>query len=333
MIARAMTQDIRSQPAMLDRSWQAWQQRAAELTSRLAGRANVVLLGRDSAAHACPFGSYLFAAFGGPHPVELRPWVSAGSTSEVVNAARWDDAVALAYSTPLDNTEIATAARWLRDRGAHVIGVTANAAPEGHLERAAHELFRLEIGVENALVATKTFCAQLFGTAALCNLALNDAAPRSAASMQAILESDVAERLVAFLAGARQIVWVSRGPAVAAALDGALKVQQVAGRLAAGYASPELLHGPISALTPDDRVVLLSDRTDVADSLTAVAVSLLAKHVPFVVVGPLNADEGGRLDVSIRVPMPPQRWARTSILALVAQLAALGLADRGPDAR
>jgi len=45
-------------------------------------------------------------------------------------------------------------------------------------------------------------------------------------------------------------------------------------------------------------------------------------------VGPAAAKEGGKLEVSIRVPMPPQRWARTPILALVSQLAALGLAQR-----
>jgi glucosamine--fructose-6-phosphate aminotransferase (isomerizing) len=189
-------------------------------------------------------------------------------------------------------------------------------------------LFQLDVGQDESIPATRTFCAQLLGTAALCGLSLVDAARESAAAMRAILEGDLTERLADFLSGARQIVWVARGPSVAAALDAALKVQQAAGGLSTGYSSPEILHGPIRAVTPADRVVVLSDRGEVVDSLAAVGASLVAKHVPFAVVGPEDADESGRLAVSLRVPMPRQRWARTPVLALVSQLAALGLAQR-----
>jgi glutamine---fructose-6-phosphate transaminase (isomerizing) len=330
MIAAAMSRDIHAQPALLEHGWRSWQQQANHLTPRLGSRSNVVLVGRGSSAHACTFGSYLFAACGGPHPIEFRSWVSSDPRIEAANeATRWDEAVVLAYSAARDSTEVSTAARWLRGRGAHVIGVTTSPDPDSHLERAAHELFQLHVGPDEAVPASKTFCAQLFGTAALSGLSLDNAAVESAAAMRAILRSNVAERLVDFLRGARQIVWVARGPAVAAALDAALKVQQAAGRLSVGYSSPELLYGPIRAVTPEDRVVLLSDRGEVVDSLAAVAVSLVAKRIPFAVVGPADAEEGGRLEVSIPVPMPRQRWARTPILALVSQLAALGLARRG----
>jgi glucosamine--fructose-6-phosphate aminotransferase (isomerizing) len=310
---------------MLETHWRRWQEQATRLLPRLASRQEVVLVGRGSSAHACTFGSYLFTAHAGPHPIEFRAWVSADATIE---GARWDGAVALAYSASGHTTEVAAAARWLRDRGAHVIGVTATSQPDTHLERVAHELFRLEVEAESALPATKTFCAQLFGTAALCGLPLGDAATETAAAMRAILDSDGAvDPLVQFLSGARQIVWVARGPAVAAALDAALKVQEAASRLAVGYSSPELLHGPILALSPEDRVVLLSDRAEVVDSIAAVAVPLVARRIPFMVVGPDDTEDGGRLDVTMRVPMPAQRWARTTVLALVSQLVAMRLQE------
>lgn len=328
MITQALSRDIHSQPTMLERHWQRWQQQANRLAPQLASRRSVVLVGRGSSAHACTFGSYLFAASDGPHPIELRSWVSSDTASEGTSRrARWDDAVVLAYSASRDNTEVATAARWLRERGAYVIGITTNVHQDDQLERAAQELFQLDVGEEEAIPATKTFCAQIFGTAALSGQSLGDAALSSAGAMRAILKSDVPGKLVAFLSGARQIVWVARGPAVAAALDAALKVQQVVGSLSSGYSSPELLHGPIHAVGPEDRVVLLSDCDEVVDSLAAVAVSLLAKHVPFAVVGADHGQEGGRVEVSLRVPMPAQRWVRTPILALVAQLAAMGLAE------
>ncbi len=68
LITQALSRDIHSQPTTLERHWQGWQQQANRLAPQLASRRSVVLVGRGSSAHACTFGSHIFAASDGPPP-------------------------------------------------------------------------------------------------------------------------------------------------------------------------------------------------------------------------------------------------------------------------
>jgi glucosamine--fructose-6-phosphate aminotransferase (isomerizing) len=327
-----MAREIADTPAMLTQLAAGWQARADELQAAVTSRKHVVLIGRGTSGNACTFATYLFASHGGRHPIEFRPWVAWTD-----QPSDWSDAVALAFSASGNSTDVCRAAGWLKDRGAHVIGITSAGPPGCHLEGASHELFHLGVGPERAVPATKSFCAQLFASAALAGLPIVDAAADTAAAMTEALapgDDDAGARVAQFLAGARQAAWVARGPALAAALDAALKLQESAGLPATGYSSAEILHGPIGALSRDDRVVIVSDGPAVADSLRAVTISLLARDTPFAVLGPQDTDpeSDARLAVTIRVPMPAERWARTAVVAMVGQRAALHLArQRGLD--
>ncbi|MCA9680013.1 MAG: SIS domain-containing protein [Kofleriaceae bacterium] len=329
-----MSREIADQPAMLEQHAEAWQARADQLRPRLAARKHVVLVGRGTSGNACTFATYLFATMHGRHPIEFRPWVAGVTTA----GPSWDDAVVLAFSASGNSTDVSRAAAWLRDRGADVIGVTTAAEPGSHLGAICHELMHLEVGGERAVPATKSFCAQLFAAAALCGLPIVDAARDTAAAMRTILaagDDDQGARLAGFLDSARQAAWIARGPALAGALDAALKLQEAAGLPALGASSAEFMHGPIGALSPADRVVIIGDNDDVGDSLVPVVASLLARGTPFVVVGPPGAIADGRIAVSLPVPMPEAEWARTAVVAMLGQRAALQLAIRrglDPDA-
>lgn len=321
-----MGREIAEQPQMLRRCAKAWQARALELRPRIKGR-QLVLVGRGSSGNACTFAAYLDGLHSGRAPIELRPWI----VTQEVPRADWSDTTALVFSLSGESTDVAMTAGWLRDRGAHVIGVTNAERPDCRLGTASDELFHLGIGPERAVPATKSYCAQLVTAAALCGFPIEEAAEEIAQAIEALLVPDALTPVVDFLAEARTVVWIARGPALAAALDAALKLQETAAMPALAWSAAEYFHGPIRAAAAEDRVVLLADTEEPLDSVQAVATTLIGRGTPFLRVGPRSPT---RVDV-LSLQMPKERWARTPILAMLSQKVALSLAERrglDPDA-
>jgi len=77
--------------------------------------------------------------------------------------------------------------------------------------------------------------------------------------LQGILDrEEMVRRAAEEAVGARQVFFVGGGPAWPCALEGALKVQEMAHRPALTVELEAALHGPLVSLEPGDRVVLLA---------------------------------------------------------------------------
>ncbi len=319
-----MAIEIEEQPELLRRLSPGWEDSAQSCLEQLGERLNLILIGRGSSGNACTFASYLYSLAKGRPPIEFRPWVA---TQTEVPPASLNDCCAWAFSSSGQSTDVAHSAQWLRDRGAKVLGVSNADSPGCKLGESSDSLFRLGIGDERAIPATKSFNAQLFAAAALCGEPLQQAAEEVSAAMEQILAEGHSRQLTDFIAPARSVWWIARGPALGAALDAALKFQEAAGLPSVAYSAAESLHGPVGAISAKDRVVLFDDGPENASSLEAVRTRLLSRGTPVCrVVGPPQPRwaEGP----SIEIPMPSKRWARTPVLAFLAQLAALELAQR-----
>ena len=314
-----MAQEARSAPLVLRSQAARWQREAAAIRDRLADRPTTVLVGRGSSGNVCTFASYLFALQTGRQPVEFRPWL----TTQPLPDADWSDAVVYAFSYSGKSTDVAASAEWLRARGALVVAVSEGDAADAHLLKHAHHVIGLGCGPELSVPATKSVIAQLFVAAALAGYEVETAARQTAECLLRIDADGVPARLATFLAGARTVTWLARGPACGGALDAALKLQESVGVPAFGYSMAEYLHGPIAAASGDDRVVLFSGADEPMDSQQAVTTALLARGVPFVCLGSDQAHEA-----QLPLPFPDARWARTALLAYVAQLACAELAGQ-----
>jgi glucosamine--fructose-6-phosphate aminotransferase (isomerizing) len=120
--------------------------------------------------------------------------------------------------------------------------------------------------------------------------------------------------------------------ALAAALDASLKMQETAGIPAQPWSTAEFLHGPIGAMNPHDAAVLLSDAQRPSQSFEAVVKQLVTSGTRFLVVAG-ESDSPLPGDLTLRVPLPPVRWAATPVFCFLSQLVALELASRqGLDA-
>lgn len=319
MLKSLMAQEARSAPQVLRSQAQRWQREANTLRSLVAERQTVVLLGRGSSGNVCSFASYLFALQSGRQPIEFRPWL----TTQDLPAADWQDAVVYAFSYSGQSTDIAASAEWLRSRGALVVAVSEADSPDAHLLKPAHHRIHLGCGTEQAVPATKSVIAQLFVAAALAGYDIVEAAEQTAACLLQIDADGIPAQLATFLAGARTVTWLARGPSCGGALDAALKLQESVGVPAFGFSTAEYLHGPIAAASPADRVVIFSGADEPMASKQAVTAALLARAVPFICLG-----GNQRPEAQLPLPFPQARWARTALLAYIAQLACATLAER-----
>lgn len=319
MSSSTMAKEARSAPTVLRSEAARWQHEANAVRHQVAGRNSTVLLGRGSSGNVCTFAAYLFAMQSGRQPIEFRPWLATQSLPE----ADWSDAVVYAFSYSGQSTDIAASAQWLRAHGALVVAITEAGIADVHLLKHAHHVIRLGCGPELAVPATKSVIAQLFVAAALSGVDITLAAEQTAVCMQRIDADDVPSRLAAFLADARTVTWLARGPSIGGALDAALKLQESVGIPAFGYSTAEYLHGPIAAASSDDRVVLFSGADEPMESNQAVTTALLARGVPYITLGGNQTPEA-----QLPLPLPDARWARTSVLAYIAQLTCAELAGR-----
>ena len=314
-----MAQEARFSPIVLRSQAARWQREASDIIALAAGRKTAVLVGRGSSGNVCTFGSYLLALQTGRQPIEFRPWL----TTQSLPASDWSDSVVYAYSFSGNSTDVAASAEWLRARGALIVAVTGAEGPDAHLLRVAHHAIHLGCGPELAVPATKSVIAQLFIAAALAGFEIEQAAEQSAACMLQIDADGVALKLAEFLDGARTVTWLARGPSLGGALDAALKMQESVGVPAFGYSMAEYLHGPIASASAQDRVLLFSGADEPMESKQAVTAALLARGVPFLCLG---SDQTP--DAQLPLPFPQARWARTALLAYIAQLTCAELALR-----
>ncbi|MDD2882602.1 MAG: SIS domain-containing protein [Rhodoferax sp.] len=319
MLNSLMASEARFAPQVLVSQATRWQQEAVAIRRHVANRPTTVLLGRGSSGNVCSFATYLFALQSGRHPIEFRPWLATQPLPE----ADWSDAVVYAFSYSGKSTDIAASAEWLRARGALVVAVTQANTPDAHLLKHAHHNIHLGCGEEFAVPATKSVIAELFVAAALAGFDIELAAKQTADCMLHIDAAGVPAQLATFLAGARTVTWLARGPSFGGALDAALKLQESAGIPAFGFSTAEYLHGPIAAASPADRVVLFTASDEPMETKQAVAAALLARGVPFICMG-CNQSQ----DAQIPLPFPTARWARTALLAYIAQLTCATLAER-----
>jgi glucosamine--fructose-6-phosphate aminotransferase (isomerizing) len=311
-----MTLEIRAAPAILRAQAARWQREANIIRQLVADRPKAVLVGRGSSGNVCSFAAYVFALQTGLQPVEFRPWLTTQSLPE----ADWSDSVVYAFSCSGNSTDVAASAEWLRARGAIVVAISEASSVDVHLLPSAHHVIRLGCGPELSAVPTKSVIAELFVAAALAGVDIEHAAEQTASCMESIDATGLAKKLATFLDGARTVTWLARGPSVGAAMDAALKLQQCVGLPSFGYSMAEYLHGPIAAARADDRILFFSGADEPMDSKQALTSTLLARAIPFLCLG---SDQTP--DAQLPLPFPDARWARTVLLAYIAQLTCVEL--------
>jgi glucosamine--fructose-6-phosphate aminotransferase (isomerizing) len=167
-----------------------------------------------------------------------------------------------------ETADTLAALRHMKEHGVTTAGIIN--VPTSSMAREVDLLLPTHAGPEIGVASTKAFTCQLAVMAALAvNLArakgkLDDAEEReivrhlieAPAAINAALEHDEEiEAMAHKIAGARDVLYLGRGPDYPLALEGALKLKEISYIHAEGYASGEMKHGPIALI--DDAVPLI----------------------------------------------------------------------------
>ncbi len=264
-----MLKEIFEQPVVVAQTLASYvrpvEQRVAlpDMAFDLAGTERVAIVACGTASYVGMIGKYWIERFA-RLPVEV----------DVASEFRYRDPVLLpntlgvVVSQSGETADTLAALRHMKANGVTTAGIIN--VPTSSIAREVDLLLSTHAGPEIGVASTKAFTCQLAVMAALAvNLArarglLSEGEEReivrhlleAPAAINAALQHDAEiEAMAHTIAGARDVLYLGRGPEYPMALEGALKLKEISYIHAEGYASGEMKHGPIALI--DDSVPLI----------------------------------------------------------------------------
>jgi glutamine---fructose-6-phosphate transaminase (isomerizing) len=293
--------------------------------SGLVPRLGTLLVARGSSDHAAIYARYLIELVTGL-PVSIAPpslYTRYGSRPSLEG---W---VAVALSQSGETPEIVQTLRALVDCGARAVAVTNNVGSA--LAREAELVVDLHCGAERAVPATKTFTASIAAVGVLAAAWgtvpwTADDERRATAAVEAVLGSESAVEPAAHaIRDADVVTYLGRGFSYASALEGALKLREMTGRPAEGFAAADYLHGPVASADRRTQVVACASPGPTLADVLAGAKGVAARGAQVLIVAPddVPVDEQPTLRVAAGLAEPLTVIPMTVRLQQLALAAAL----------
>jgi glucosamine--fructose-6-phosphate aminotransferase (isomerizing) len=242
-----MLEEIREQPAALDRTLRMGLKAAARLAREVAKKRPklIVLAARGTSDNAAQFGRYLLEITTGI-PVSL----AAPSLFTLYDAKlHLKDALIVAISQSGESTDTNLVLERGREQGALTVGITNE--PASSLAKLAEHLFFVRAGRERSVAATKTYTGQVMSLYLLAHalgarIRLEDLRRVPDWAAKAIeLEQQITAQAERYRFMERAIV-VGRGLNYANTFEFALKLMETCYVVAERFSSADFLHGPIA---------------------------------------------------------------------------------------
>jgi glucosamine--fructose-6-phosphate aminotransferase (isomerizing) len=326
-----LEREIREQGDVLRRRLDDDGAAIAAAAEALRGASHVVIAARGTSDNVARYAQYLLGR-------ELRLLVGLATPSLYGNSASAPDlrgAAVVAISQSGQSPDIVAVLAAARAQGRPAIALTND--PDSPLAAHADVVVPLLAGPERAVAATKTYTASLFAIAQLAEV-LRPSPERPAAlrDLPARLDGFVDEQLerrAQFdpLNDAELVTVLGRGFEYATAYETALKLREMTATPAEAFSPPDLLHGPIAAVSKRAAAWLVAAEPRLGSDLGALWRDLHARSRMQVAVA---ADPAALALADVAVPLPDvPEWAAPIVAIAAGQVAALRLAElRGVDA-
>jgi len=160
----------------------------------------------------------------------------------------------LAISQSGETADTLEAVRYAKQKGARIFSLVNVFGST--LSRIADKVTYTKAGPEIGVAATKTFTAQLAALYTVSSLLKGENPPEFDVREALKLDSDM-RKLAAEIASAKSMFYIGRGPSYVTALEGALKMKEIAYIHSEGYAGGELKHGPLALIERNVPVVAI----------------------------------------------------------------------------
>jgi len=261
-----MAKEIFEQPYALAQTFSALQTQDLAEVLRVLGEARKIhIVGAGTSYHASLLGAIAFKRFLG---LDAEALIS--SEFKVISrAVKWGDVV-IGVSQSGETIDTLLALREARERGAKTVALVNN--PLSTIARESDYVISMRAGPEIAVAATKTFTTQvltlLYIVARLAELtgsidvdyrALVQGLKMGHEVAQRVLETcaDACKAIAAKLVKKQSAYYLGRVFAVPIAMEGALKLKEIAYIHAEAYPAGESKHGPIALVEEGFPVVFV----------------------------------------------------------------------------
>ena len=228
-----------------------------------------------------------------------------------------ENGAALFVSQSGETADTLAALRFARDAGQNVVSVVN--VPDSTIARESDVVLQTHAGPEIGVASTKTFTCQLVTLASLAiafasargaitdeqEAQLSNAITEVPSRAAEVLNHDESLRdISAWLAEARDILFVGRGTSYAIAMEGALKLKEISYIHAEGYAAGELKHGPIALIDDDVPVIVIAPSDDLFEKTASNMEEIMARGGQVVLLSDAKgiASLGEKAVASIELP-------------------------------
>ncbi len=285
-----MLKEITEQPATLRRLVQESRDEIERLAATVNSAARILLVGCGTAANAALAGVYLFSQICGRE-------VNAVPASEFRYRTGFLDerTLVVAISQSGETIDVLEAMRAARDRGCSLAAIVNT--PNSTLDRMVDTSVHLRSGVEQCVLATKSYTAML-ATLLLTACQVNgswqagaDWVARGADAIESMLAGDLVAQLQAVgtrIAENNHFFPIGRGIHYASALETALKVKEVSYVHAEGFAAGELKHGVIALIEEGTPCLVFAPNDETRVDVLSGAAELRSRGGYMIGVGSVN---------------------------------------------
>lgn len=234
----------------------------------------IVFVARGSSDNAATFGKYAIEIFAGI-PVSL----AAPSVASIyARKLKLDKACVIAVSQSGMSEDVCSFFEMAKECGALCVSLTNN--PQSRLAKVADFSIYMNVGVEKAVAATKTFSAELLLLGMLaCLLSKSDEELKKLQQVENVVKEalDKENEIKLFVERFRymnECFVLGRGLTYPIALEFALKIQETSYVRAKGFSTSDFMHGPIAMINSEIPVFLLGINDETREDLLQTAAKL-----------------------------------------------------------
>lgn len=268
----------------------------------------VATVARGSSDHACTYLKYAIELTLGIPVASIGPSVA----SIYGKGLKLERCASIAISQSGKSPDIVSAAEGNRRGGAIAIAITNTAGSP--LAQASDFTIDLAAGTEQSVAATKTFVTSVVAGLSLLARWSGDRDLATAieglpVSLSEAVDCDWSD-LIPALDGHSALYVLGRGPGSAIANEAALKFKETCGIQGESYSAAEVMHGPVSIVTPGYPVLALAARDKAEASVSEMAERLAGQGA----LAFLTSDQASKAS---RLPFAATGHPLTDPLALI----------------
>lgn len=308
-----MLKEIHEQPKALQDTLRIRKPDLLDFAEILHNHRNIITFAAGTAFHATLAGKYMFSH----NANRLIHNIIASEGPDTVATSSGEDSVVLAVSQSGETIDTIHAVKHLKKQGCTVVAITNTVGSS--ITRLADRILYTQAGPEIGVAATKTFATQLATLASLSvylgtmtgALKKKEQQDLLAAlnKFPSVIQSVIRNQESMIKAAAQEYVtksdffFLGRGISTSTAMEGALKIKEIAYVHAEGYPAGESKHGAIALVEPGFPVIFVAPNDSTRRHLEGNVMEMKARGAQIVTV--CSAKDKALINLSDQtIPLP-----------------------------